>query len=244
MTNSFRRIRDACLLGSAAALLSLLTGLGPTASQAETTEERVFAYQIKHPVFGDIGTYTNRVKTGDGKTEVSTIVQVTVNVAGSLIFRQEAMRHERWEGERLVNFSSLTQTNEERLEVSGQARDGGFVVTSPSGTAMAPATVRPTNPWSPSIASADMMFAPMSGRLFKPSISAREETVRAADGRNRKLRRYEIAGDKRQVVWFDESGVPLAFRSEENGMNIDFVLTSPDPAKLPARTEVPPLGLR
>ena len=86
------------------------------------------------------------------------------------------------------------------------------------------------------------MFAAMNGRLFKARISDREETVRGADGRPRKLRRYEITGDKRQTVWFDESGVPLALRSEENGMNIDFVLTSPDPARLPARSEAVPRG--
>lgn len=230
MTFSFHRILSVFLLGSVAAGVLLAP---TTSATAETAEERVFAYQIKHPVFGEIGTYTNRVKTGGGRTEVSTTVQVVVNVAGSQLFKQDATRHEQWEGDRLVAFSSLTQTNEERLEVRGQAREDGFVVTSPSGTAMAPATVRPTNPWSLSIASADVMFAPMSGRLFKAQISDREETVRLGDGRTRKLRRYEITGDKRQVVWFDEQGVPLAFRSEEHGMNIDFVLTSPDPAKLP-----------
>jgi len=225
-------------------MLFLLSGTGSMTSRAETPEERVFAYQIKHPVFGEIGTYTNRVKTAGGRTEVDTTVQVSVNVAGSQLFRQEATRREQWEGDRLVAFSSLTQTNEERLEVQGQARDGGFAVTSSSGTTLAPAGVRPTNPWSPSIARADMMFAPMNGRLFKPQITGRDETVRLGDGRTRKLRRYEIVGDKRQVVWFDESGVALAFRSEENGMNIDFVLTSPDAAKLPARSEAVPPPVR
>ncbi len=236
MTYFFRRTLSAFLLGSAA------VSLGLTAGFAADSEERVFAYQIKHPVFGEIGTYTNTVKTRGGKTEVNTVVQVTVNVAGSQIFRQEATRREQWEGDRLVAFSSLTQTNEDHLEISGRAQGDGFVVISPSGTITAPSSVRPTNPWSTAIVNADVMFAPMNGRLFKARISDREETVRGADGRSRKLRRYEITGDKRQTVWFDESGVPLAFRSEENGMNIDFVLTSPDPAKLPARSEAVPRG--
>jgi len=202
-------------------------GFALATSGIANADEQVFQYQIKHPVFGNIGTYTNQVKAiGDG-TEVHTTVQVTVNVAGNVIFRQSAARREKWSGERLVDFSSVTHTNEERVEVHGQARDNGFVITTPQGVVTAPASVRPTNPWSIAIVNADMLLAPMNGRLFKAQISTREEVVRLQDGRPHKLRRYEIVGDKRQVVWFDQQGVPLAFRTEEGGVNIDFVLADP-----------------
>lgn len=199
------------------------------ASVAHATD-RTFEYRIQHPVFGEIGTYTNQVTASGETTEVNTTVQVAVNVAGNVIFRQDATRREQWRGDRLVAFTSLTRTNEESIEISGQARDGGFVLTTPQGVVTAPADVRPTNPWSTAIVKADTLLAPMSGRLFKAQISDREETVRLQDGRSRKLRRYEILGDKRQVVWFDEGGVPLAFRSEEGGVNVDFVLSqAPEP---------------
>lgn len=206
--------------GWAALLLALAGG----AAQAN---ERVFEYTIQHPVFGEIGTYTNHVKAAGDRTEVNTTVEVAVNVAGSLIYRQNATRHEKWSGERLVAFSSVTQTNEERLEVRGQAEGDDFVLTTPQGVVTAPAGVRPTNPWSLAIVKAEMLIAPMSGRLFRARITDREEILPGRDGRARTLRRYEIVGDKRQVVWFDEAGVPLAFRSEEGGVNIDFVLNLP-----------------
>jgi hypothetical protein len=217
--------------------IALGSAAGAPGLTADTADEQIFEYQIKHPIFGDIGTYINAVKTTGEKTEVSTTVQVAVNVAGTMIFRQNATRREDWDGDRLVAFTSVTRTNEERLEVRGQAHDGGFVVTSPQGRVVAPATVRPSNPWSMAIIKSDVMLAPMSGRLFKAQITDREETVRLQDGRTRKLRRYEILGDKRQVVWFDEGGVPLAFRSEEGGVNIDFVLNTPNGA---GNAAVPP----
>jgi hypothetical protein len=220
VTYFLRRILSVVVLG-----LALGGAAASTGGAADPANEQVFEYQIKHPIFGDIGTYINAVKTMAGKTEVSTTVQVAVNVAGTLIFRQDAARRENWDGDRLVAFTSVTQTNEERLEVRGQARDGSFIVTSPQGSVVAPATVRPSNPWSMAIVKSDMMLAPMSGRLFRAQITNHEETIRLQDGRTRKLRRYEILGDKRQVVWFDEGGVPLAFRSEEGGVNIDFVLS-------------------
>ncbi len=52
MTYFFRRILGAFLLGSAAVSFGLTTGL------AADSDERIFAYQIRHPVFGEIGTYT------------------------------------------------------------------------------------------------------------------------------------------------------------------------------------------
>lgn len=188
-------------------------------------QERVYHYAIKHPVFGDIGTYINRVKQTGEHTDVNTAVDVTVKVAGNVIFRQEAERREQWHGERLMEFRSVTATNEKRVEVSGEAQDGHFLITSPQGTVKAPADIRPSNPWSPSILKSDVMLAPLSGRQFKATIvSDRAETIKALDGTSKTLRRYEILSDKRHTIWFDDHGVPLAFRTEEGGVNIDFIL--------------------
>lgn len=192
---------------------------------AAATQERVYEYSIKHPVFGDIGTYVNRVKQTGERTEVSTAVDVAVKIAGNVVYRQEAERSEHWQGERLIEFRSTTAINDERIEVSGEARDGHFVVTSPQGTINAPADIRPSNPWSPAILESETILMPVTGRLDKVrSKQDRLETIRTLDGQEKKLRRYEIQSDKRQVIWFDELGVPLAFRTEEGGVNIDFIL--------------------
>jgi hypothetical protein len=45
-----------------------------------------------------------------------------------------------------------------------------------------------------------------------------------------RLHQYEIVGDKRQFVWLDSSGTPVAFRTEEDGAPVDFVLASPQEA--------------
>ena len=42
-----------------------------------------------------------------------------------------------------------------------------------------------------------------------------------------RLKRYDIVGNKRQSVWFDDRGIPVAFRTVEENTPIDFVVTRP-----------------
>lgn len=210
------------------ALVALLLGFAPANSGAA---EQVYEYRIKHPVFGDIGTYTNTVKRNGPQTDVETRINVLVSILGNVMFRQNAERRERWTDGRLSAFRGVTETNGTRVEVQGQARDDGFVITAPQGIVLAPADVHPTNPWSPRILEARTMMAPATGRLTKARvIEAKDELVPRRSGGTAKLRRYEIESDKRQVVWFDDAGVARAFRIEEGGAMIDFVLVREWPA--------------
>lgn len=186
---------------------------------------QVYEYQIKHPIFGDVGTYINTVTRNGAYTDVETRIQVKVSIIGNVVYRQDAERRERWKDGRLAGFLGLTDTNGTRVEVRGEARPDGFVITSPAGTVVAPADVHPTNPWSTRILEAATVMAPATGRLLASRvISVTDENVERRDGRPAKLRRYEIESDKRQIVWFDDEGVARAFRIEESGAMIDFVL--------------------
>jgi len=46
--------------------------------------------------------------------------------------------------------------------------------------------------------------------------------------------KYAFASDKRQEVWIDSRGIPVQFRTVENGTPIDFVLTRETLATLAA----------
>ena len=54
-----------------------------------------------------------------------------------------------------------------------------------------------------------------------------EEAV-TFDGKPQRLKQFEIDGPKRQFVWFDNDNNVVAFRTEEDGAPIDFVLTRRD----------------
>lgn len=185
---------------------------------------QILEYKIKHALYGDIGTYTNRIVRDGDRVEVTSALRVAVKVLGVVVYRREADRLERWQGDRLMSFSSVEDKNGERVEVRGEARDGAFVITSPHGHVVAPAYIRPSNPWSADILAANVMMSTSTGRVFPARVRGGEEDIVAVDGRLERLRRFEIESDKREFVWLDRNDVPVAFRTEDEGTSIDFIL--------------------
>lgn len=193
----------------------------PIAAAPETYE-----YRIEHPKYGEIGRYTNVVcKTGED-TEVDSELHVIVKILGIVVYREEARRSERWREDKLVSFQSETITNGNELEVRGEARDGSFVIDAPSGRIRAPIDVHPSNPWSKIVLNANVVMSTKTGRISSVLVKGGDEQAITFDGHPMRLRQYEIVGEKRQFVWFDDRGSPVAFRTEQQGANVDFVLVS------------------
>ena len=194
---------------------------------AAFASEAVYQYTIEHARYGNIGTYANIVTAGnDGTSEVKTVVHVAVKILGITMYREDAQRTEHWQGDRLVSFDGVTETNGSKLELHGQAQGDNFVVTTPNGKIMAPAKVRPSNPWAQFVLlDSNVMFSTKTGRLFNVTVRGGDEEPATFDGKSFQLRRYEIDGTKREFVWFDRRGAVFAFRTEEDGANVDFVLS-------------------
>ncbi len=186
----------------------------------------VYRYRVLHPTYGDIGTYTNVVDRVGEDTSVHTELKVAVKALGIVLYRQEALRTEHWRSNRLVSFQGVTVTNGDKVEVRGEARDSGFAITSPSGTVMAPGNVHPSNPWSAMVLNTDYMMSTKNGRLVHVRVNGGQEQAVALNGGTMRLRQYEIIGDKHQFVWLDGRGTPVAFRTDEDGSPIDFVLAA------------------
>ncbi len=206
--------------------LNCRPALAQEQNQNQDQNQQVFQYRVEHPLYGDIGTYTNIVKRTGDTANVETKMNIAVKLLGVVVHREEAERDEHWQRDKLTLFHSRTATNGKVQEVSGEARDNTFVITSPQGTVTAPASVRPSNPWSPSILGGNVIMSTKSGRLFNMRIASETEQVVPVDGHSERLRRYEIIGDKHQFVWLDGRGTPVAFRTEEDGSPIDFVLAT------------------
>ena len=207
-----------------------MLGVAVVAVAPARAAREVYAYRVVHPTYGDIGTYTNVIDRAGDDTSVQTELKIAVKAVGIVVYRQEARRAEHWRRDRLVSFESVTVTNGDKLEVRGEARDGGFAITTPSGTVVAPGNVHPSNPWSAMVLNTDYMMSTKTGRLDHVRVSGGEEEAVALNGNTLRLHQYEIVGDKRQFVWLDERGTPVAFRTEENGAQVDFVLARPQEA--------------
>lgn len=222
---SYECMTRARLLPTGAALIlvsALLAFARPACANTQT-----YQYEVEHPTFGHIGTYTNVIDQSGDRTHVETVLHVAVRLLGIVVYRQNATRSEDWHNGRLVAFHGVTTTNGVSVEISGQARGNAFAITTPDGTILAPADVRTSNPWSPRFLNAHVVMSTKSGRIETVHISGGNWTAVMFDGQARLLHQYQIDGQKRGVVWLDDRGVPIAFKVWENGSPIEIILTSP-----------------
>jgi uncharacterized protein DUF6134 len=230
--------RLSSLLTCAALIGAACAGVRPALAGSD-----VYEYRVEHPVYGDIGTYTNIVERSGTEADVETKLNIVVKLLGIVVHREEAERHEQWQNDRLTLFRSLTTVNGKPVEVAGEARGNTFVITSPTGTVDAPGDIQPTNPWSSNFVTAGIVMSTKSGRVFKAHLDGVKDVVVDAAGKTERLREFDVITDKHQVVWMDDHNVPVAFRTVEDGTPIDFVLTrypsgEPQPWKGPERPAV------
>lgn len=182
-------------------------------------------YKVEHSVFGDIGTYSNTIETAGDTTTVLTSAHFRVHMLGLVVHREDATRTERWNGDRLVYFHSVTDKGEGPLEVTGDATADGFVIRSPKGTFIAPAAVHPANPWSPNFLAARTMMRVDTGRIERVSISGGGEAPVTLAGQTVFAHEYQVDGATRYWVWIDGRGIPVQFTVDDSSGKITFTLT-------------------
>lgn len=204
-------------------IVVVLAGLvAPGPAIAETPAQ--FIYRVSHSVFGDIGTYTNTVEPTRDGTTVQTKAHFEVKMLGVRMYREDADRTERWQGNRLVSFRGVTDKGEGPAEVKGEARGNNFVINSAQGTITAPASVHPANPWSSNFLRSNTMMRPDSGKIEQVRVGSGKETTVKIDGAAIPAVKYEIDGSTKYTVWLDGGGVPVMFLVDDDTGKVTFTL--------------------
>jgi hypothetical protein len=207
----------------AAVFIGVVIGVIAARPAAAQSPAQLF-YRMHHSVFGDIGTYTNTVEPSRGGTTVKTHVHFEVKMLGVRLHHQDAERTERWQGNRLVSFQSVTDKGDGPKEVKGEARGNSFVVSSPQGTVTAPASVHPANPWSANFLHSTTMMRPDTGKIEQVRISGGQETAVKIDGATIPAVKYDIDGNTKYTVWLDARGVPVMFWADDDTGKVTFTL--------------------
>jgi hypothetical protein len=187
----------------------------------------VLTYNVEHPTYGIIGTYTNAISQHGDSVDVRTDLHIAVRAIGIPLYHQDATREERWQHHRLVDFQSSTDDNGTEILVSGRAEEGRFIIRSSSnGFLTAPAQVYPSNPWSPSLLRNGTMMSTKTGRVHPAVVTDTGEVNVTLGGRSMNVHQWFVDDEKHQVVWIDGRGVIVGFETQEKGQTIDFVLKS------------------
>lgn len=210
-------------------VLGVFTAVGAlvpaSARAADQVANQILTYNVEHPKYGDIGTYTNAVSQNGNNVDVRTELHIAVKMIGIPLFHQDATRDERWQNQRLVGFKSQTDDNGTNIAVTGKADGTHFVINSSSnGNLTAPEQVHPSNPWAPFVLKTDTMMSTKTGKVSPVIVKDTGEFLVTFDGRQMRAHQWFVDDDKHQVVWIDEKGVVVAFQTEEQGAAINFVL--------------------
>jgi hypothetical protein len=207
------------------ALMALsLAALSGGVASAMADAPRTLTYQVKHSVFGDIGTYTNVIETSGPVTTIKTSAHFRVTALGVGLHREDAERVEQWQGDRLIYFHGITTKNGDTTEITGKASGNNFVITSPLGTITAPGSIKPANPWSSRSVDSTTMMRVDSGKVEQVRVSGGSETNVAIDGTTVPAKEYQITGSTNYKIWIDKEGTPVMFVVDDDSGEVTFTL--------------------
>jgi hypothetical protein len=181
---------------------------------ALASTQRVLVYDVENSRYGDVGTYRNTIEAEGGKTTVKTDGNIEVSFLGIVAYRQSINRVEHWNGDQLTSFDGITVENGTTTEVSGALQGDSFVVHSPRGAVAAPRTIRPANPWSKDIVSANAVFTPDEGIVERLRLVGKDDTTVMIADAEVPAQHYEMTrldNSKHYDVWLSASGTPIKF---------------------------------
>ena len=151
-------------LMSFALLLFLTSGV----TQASAKEERHHAaYQVRHEVWGKVGTLTQDIVIDEADATITTHLTIRVSFLGIAVHRMNARWHEQWEGDTLSFFDGTTVTNGNTESITGHRGDNSFIIQTAQGTQEAPLDIHPVNPWSTRFVEANVFMSPETGRITR-----------------------------------------------------------------------------
>jgi uncharacterized protein DUF6134 len=186
--------------------------------------QQVYTYSVVHPIYGEIGTFTDTIERSAEATRIESRLRVAVKLLGVTAYREESDTTEVLHGNRLVSLQSVTNKDGRHLEVHGEARGDQFMVNCTIGSFAAPGSISPSDPWVLKRTGEDLVVSTSTGKIVHVQISGGAYETVSVNGASVSARHFVVSGDKRQEVWLDEREVPIMFRTLEDGTPIDFVL--------------------
>jgi hypothetical protein len=189
--------------------------------------KQVYVYSILHPFYGEIGTLTDTIDRGPDELRIDSRLRIAVEVLGVVGYRQESDTTEIMRGDRLISLLCVTWKDGQQLELRGEAQGDRFVVNGTTGSFSGPATTAPSDPWILKDIGDGTLVYPVTGTIARAVVSGGDNEVILVNGASVSVRHFIVMGANREDVWLDNRGIPVMFRTIEDGTAIDFILRDP-----------------
>jgi len=179
-----------------------------------------YRYRIHHQIFGDIGEHRMTVRREGDAIVVEHTAELAVEILGFTAFHRRTRFREVWRDDRLIQFGGLVEDNGEPFPVSARAEGERLVVEGSAGRIQGPAGTAPSEPSLEFAIERDSFFDSKTGepldatvtRVGREPLKLGEDVVDAI--------KYEVAGELRQNVWFDDTGAWVQWRLWRQGAAI------------------------
>jgi hypothetical protein len=157
-------------------------------------------------------------------TRIDSRLRIAVSVLGVVGYRQESDTTEIMRGDQLISLQSVTRQDGQQFELHGEASGGQFVVNGTKGSFTGPATTAPSDPWVLKGTGNGTLIYPVTGIIARAVVSGGGYETISVNGASVAARHFVVMGANREDVWLDDLGIPIMFRTVEDGTAIDFVL--------------------
>jgi Family of unknown function (DUF6134) len=185
---------------------------------------QVYIYSVVHPLYGEIGTLTDTVDRSSEVLRIESLLRIAVGLLGVVVYRHESDTTEIMRNGRLISLQSVIEKDGQHLEVHGEAQGDQFVVNATAGSYTGPATTAPCDPWVLKHTGEGAVVYPSTGKITNAHVSGGDYETISVNGALVPTRHFAVMGDNREDVWLDNRGIPVMFRTVEDGTPIDFVL--------------------
>jgi hypothetical protein len=178
----------------------------------------------------DFTVYLNDKKIGKHRFEVSdaggvTRVQSEANFKYTILlipaFRYEHRNAEQWAGNCLVRFEAQTNSNGDRIQVSGERTASAFTVQSGDAPVELPECIMSFAYWNPDFLEQPRLLNPQTGEYVDVSVEEVGDEVVQVRGQDVEATRFRLtAYDVDLTLWYSKNDEWLALESVAKGKHI------------------------
>ena len=167
----------------------------------------------------EIGYHRYALMNDDGRLRVQSEAAFDVKI---LFFNAYRYRHEltsEWDGGCLTTLAAVTDANGKRLSVSGDQRNGEFVVNIDGANDALPGCVKNFAYWDPEILEADKLLNPQTGEYLDISVEALGDVSINVSGTTSAAFAFRLTAKNMEIdLWYaQDDGRWLALESPAKG---------------------------
>lgn len=213
------------VLGGGVLAAGVLARGGTAAASGGAIGDRVLDFTVLRD--GDeIGRHRLEIRQEGARTLVDIDIDLEVGIGPLVLYRYMHRNREIWEDGRFLRFESRTDDDGDSYRVTAErAGDDILVDRMPAGDYRIDRTdILPTTYWNEATVRQRVLLDTQKGRRMDVSVEDLGWERVEAGGESLRARKYDLTGDLRLTLWYDETGrwVKLVFPFK--GSTFEYVM--------------------